>query len=263
VLGLSGDSHAATAAACKAIDLEPENWRHALRLAKVSWGEERVQAARRVLALTPGLALAHWLRATVFIARGAFDMALEDLRPGCAAQDAQAEGAAFPAVGLHLLHALVLTARGDLDRAETELNTELTHGRVEGGPERGQVYAAVCVANTWYARGAILLRRRKHEEANAAFVHALAINPGHVPAAAALRGDVLPSASGMEAALGRAIVLARGNRHRDAARAYRDGLAEAPPGHAGWMLPVEPLLAPFAHREIWEDTLALVRTRAT
>ena len=38
--------------------------------------------ARRVLALCPGVALAHWLRATVFIARESFDNALEELRAG-------------------------------------------------------------------------------------------------------------------------------------------------------------------------------------
>jgi formaldehyde-activating enzyme involved in methanogenesis len=121
----------------------------------------------------------------------------------------------------------------------------------------------VCAANSWYALGAMLLRQRQQKEAQAAFARALTINPGHVPATAVLRGEVPSTASGMDAAVGRAIVLARGNRHREAAQAYRDGLTQTSSNHAGWILPVEPFLNPLAHREIWESTLALVRMRAT
>ena len=35
--------------------LEPDNWRHHLRLAFVGWGEERLRAAQRALQLLPGL----------------------------------------------------------------------------------------------------------------------------------------------------------------------------------------------------------------
>src|SRR5439155_15847747 len=50
---LNGDRHDAAAAACKAVDLDPLDWRHALRLSYVSWGQARLRAARRVLALCP------------------------------------------------------------------------------------------------------------------------------------------------------------------------------------------------------------------
>src|SRR5881628_2377924 len=43
VLYLNGDTEHAAAAACKAMALEPDDWRHALRAAYVSWGEERVR----------------------------------------------------------------------------------------------------------------------------------------------------------------------------------------------------------------------------
>jgi len=89
VLCLNGDTRDAEAAACKAVDLDPSDWRHAMRLSFVSWGEARLRAARRVLTLCPGLALAHYLMATVFVARQAFDAALEVLQAGCAAQDAE------------------------------------------------------------------------------------------------------------------------------------------------------------------------------
>ena len=41
--------------------LEPDNWRHHFRLSFVSWGEERLRAAHRTLALLPDFPLAHWL----------------------------------------------------------------------------------------------------------------------------------------------------------------------------------------------------------
>jgi DNA-binding winged helix-turn-helix (wHTH) protein len=64
VLSLHGDAKDSAAAALKAIALEPGNWLHSLRLAYLSWGEARIDAARTVLKLCPGLALAHCLRAS-------------------------------------------------------------------------------------------------------------------------------------------------------------------------------------------------------
>jgi DNA-binding winged helix-turn-helix (wHTH) protein/Tfp pilus assembly protein PilF len=275
LLDLNQETEHAAAAACKAANLERENWKHALLIARVTWGEERLSAARRVLALCPGLALAHWLRTTVFIARGAFDAALEELRIGCAAQDAQTKGAVFPAVGLHLLHGLVLAAHDRLDEAATAFRRELSCA------DSGHLYARECAANTWYALGAVLLRQRKRKHAEDAFTRVLTIAPGHVSAAAVLRGEAASVLSNpasafaeapadkktglhrMDAALSEAIVLARGNRHADAARVYREAVAQMPPGPAGWLLPVEPLLHPLAHREIWADALAMIRIRAT
>ena len=138
LLYLNGDTEQAAAAASRAVTLEPDLWRHAILAAYVTWGDDRLHAARRALALCPGLALAHWLRVTVFVARGAFDAALEELRAGCAAQDAQKQGAEFPAVGLHLLHGLVLAAHGRLDEAAAELRRELPSA------DSGQLYAREC-----------------------------------------------------------------------------------------------------------------------
>jgi DNA-binding winged helix-turn-helix (wHTH) protein len=71
VLDRTGRRLDALAASRRAITLEPDNWRHYLRLAYVGWGEERLRAAHRTLALLPGFALAHWLIATVHVARHA------------------------------------------------------------------------------------------------------------------------------------------------------------------------------------------------
>jgi DNA-binding winged helix-turn-helix (wHTH) protein len=265
VLYLNGDTHDAAAAACKAVDLEPLDWRHALRLSYVSWGEARLRAARCVLRLCPGVAIAHWLMATVFIARQAFDAALDVLRDGCAAQDAQALAvkttACFPAVGLHLLRALALAATGDVEAAIDELTRELD------SPHRGHVYARECLANAWYSLGALRLRQGRLEEACAAFNKTLTMVRGHAGAAAALGIDPssAPRRSGsgvIDVAMAQAIRLARAGRHRDAVNRCTDALTQAPAGPAGWLLPVEPMLNPAARPDTWAPTLAILRTRA-
>ncbi len=79
VLDRTGHHADALAASRMAVSLEPDNWRHHLRLAYVSWGEERLREARRTLNLLPGFALAHWLAATVHVARHAMDAAEREL----------------------------------------------------------------------------------------------------------------------------------------------------------------------------------------
>ena len=59
VLDRTGQHTDALAASRRAVTLEGDNWRHHLRLAYVSWGEERLREARRTLALLPGFPLAH------------------------------------------------------------------------------------------------------------------------------------------------------------------------------------------------------------
>src|SRR5439155_8279880 len=126
VLHRRGDAPEAIAAARKAVMLDPDNWRHYLRLAFVSWGEERLRAAQRVLTLCPGLALPYWFAGTVFVARQAFDAALDELRAGCASQDAQrTDTGRFKAVGLHLLHGLVPAAQGSDAGALEQFTREL------------------------------------------------------------------------------------------------------------------------------------------
>ena len=260
VLHRSGDAPEAIAAARKAVMLDPDNWHHHLRLAVVSWGEERLRAAHRVLALCPGLALAYWFAATVFVARQAFDAALDELRAGCASQDVQrTDTGRFKAVGLHLLHGLVLAAQGSDDGALGQFARELDF------ESDGQLYARECCANTWYAIGAIHLRRGRGDDARAAFHHALARVPGHALAAIASGASPpqVSRANGVDGAVVRGAALALQGRHEEAARLCADALARAEPGPAGWLLPVEPLLQPLAHPDMWGRTLAILRDRAT
>ena len=297
-----GDTRDALAAARKATMLEPRDWRHYLRLAAVSWGGERQRAAERALGFNPELALAHWLCATVFVARGAFDRALEELRLGCALQEARRSsrdaalrdpassdtGSAaragtqdvgrFDAVGLHLLRGLVLAAMGAVDSALVELECELATS------DAHHVYGRESLAYTWCAMGALRLRQGRGDEAIAAFHSAMTHVPGHPLARIVLQpvdsdarmnpsavvrdhvvvqdGEAQTKPSAVDAAIARAVALALAQRHDEAARGCEAALRHAPPGLAGWALPVEPLLHVGAHPEAWASALALVRARA-
>jgi DNA-binding winged helix-turn-helix (wHTH) protein len=274
VLNRTGNHSEAIAAARNAVTLEPDVWQHSLRLAFVSWGDQRVRAAQRVLTLCPELALAHWFAATVFVARQAFDAAIKHLRDGCAAQDAQRHGPQrFHAVGLHLLHGLVLGARGAVDDALEECARELAD------MDDGHLYARECAATTWYARGAFCLRQGRRDDAEASFHEALTRMPNHALAAIGLAAicpvsqvqaihpgaNILRPGFGgqtVDAAMAHAAILALQGKHHDAARVCGDALAEAESGPAGWLLPVDPLLHVAAHREEWAQTLAMLRQGA-
>jgi tetratricopeptide (TPR) repeat protein len=286
VLHRNGDGREAIAAAREAVRLEPDVWRHYLRLASVSWGDERLRAAHRVRKLCPGLALAYWFTATVFVARQAFDAALEALRTGCSAQDGQCkETGRFHMVGLHLLHGLVLAAQGAIDDALEELARELSKA------DDNHVYARECCATACYAIGALRFRQGRRDESAAAFYEALTRVPGYAPAAAALailapsslkpglgtrdsgfggdsgfgRDSGIPrphDANTVEAAVVNAVLLTLQGLHDEAARLCGDALARANPGSAGWLLPVDPLLHVTAHHEAWAQTLAILRERA-
>jgi tetratricopeptide (TPR) repeat protein len=267
VLHRSGEAREAIAAARKAVTLDPDDWRHYLRLAFVSWGEERLRAARRVLTLYPRLALAYWFAATVFVARQAFDAALEELRPGCASQDAQRkQNGRFNAVGLHLLHGLVLAAQGADDSALDELASELAF------EQEGQLYARECCANTWYALGAIRLRHGHRDEAAAAFHESLKRVPGHPLALVGLRAAASAASppraprqdgNGVDVAVVHAVARALQGDHAGAAQLCAEALTHAEPGAAGWIVPVDPLLHAAAHRDVWAETLSILRDRAS
>jgi DNA-binding winged helix-turn-helix (wHTH) protein len=259
---LDGDSEAA--AICrKAVVLEPDGWRHWLRLSYVSWGDPRLESSNRALLLRPDLALAYWLKSTVLIARGATDSALIPIRLGCAAQDKQRfRTGPYPAVGLHLLYGLVLAALGRLEEALQEFACEMDV------PDHGQLYARERAANTWYARGAVHLRRGEHDAAVAAFRQVLGIEPRHYCAMAALGLPIpaVPASGGrhvMDAAIAQAVLLARQGRHPAAAEAFGSGLQASPASHAGWILPVEPILHVSARPDLWAAALAIIRERAS
>jgi DNA-binding winged helix-turn-helix (wHTH) protein/Tfp pilus assembly protein PilF len=267
VLDRSGHHVDALAAIRRAVSLEPDNWRHYFRLSYVSWGEERLRAARRTLALLPGFPLAHWMAATVLVARQRVDEAEHELAAGIAMQDRQDEHARFSAVALHWLAGLVHLARGDEERAAAEFERELAF------ESTGHLYARECCANTWYAMGALRLRQGRPADAAEAFERALervATHPLARLALAAVRraGGALPSASeggerlSVDAAICRAAAKVLCGDHDTGARLVEDALAAAPAGNAGWLLPVEPLLHVTAHADAWAPALERLRARS-
>jgi tetratricopeptide (TPR) repeat protein len=260
VLERTGERADALAALRRAVSLEPDNWRHQVRLSYGSWGEERLRAARRALALVPGLALAHWLAATVHVAREAFADAERDLRAGLEAQ--QAAGP-FSSVALHWLTGLLLIRKGEHEAALDHFARELA------AETSGHLYARECCANTCYAIGALHLRSGRTTEAASAFHQAIARVPFHPGARVGLafsegpelnRGESALSSIEMVFAEAAALAL-KADGDRAAARIER-ALEQAPPGNTGWLLPVEPLLNVAANPGRWSRALARLRIRS-
>jgi tetratricopeptide (TPR) repeat protein len=266
VLDRTGRHLDALAASRRAVTLEPDNWRHHFRLAYVGWGEERLRAAHRTLALLPGFALAHWLIATVHVARHALVEADRELGIGIVGQSSETAGQSrFSAVALHWLRGLIQFARGDEEAALKAFEQELAF---EGA---GHLYGRECCANTWYAIGALRLHRGERAAAAEAFREALTRVTVHPLArlGLAVLGPSDPTTMtppvqplSVDGAIGQAAALVLGGRHAEAATAVDDALAAAPAGNAAWLLPVEPLLHVSAHPGVWAPVLARLRTRA-
>lgn len=268
VLHRAGQREHGVAAVRRAVELEDDNWRHHLRLAFVCWGEARLRAAQRTLQLMPGLALAHWLAASVHVARQAFDAADRELTAGAAAQDEQTAGAMFGGVGLHWLSGLLRLSQGNGASAERHFDRELQF------EESGHLYARECCTATWYAKGCHALHRGDSAVAAVAFGEVLRRVSRHPMAMAAVPPLVEPD----DSFTARLQLLRGRGGHVDAAvagtvrrvvqgqepdvRALRDALEEAPPGPAAWYLPVEPMLRPTLDTRRWASALALLQSRS-
>jgi tetratricopeptide (TPR) repeat protein len=259
VLGRIGQPVDALAALQRATSLEPVNWHHHLRLAFVSWGEDRLRAAGRVLSLLPDFPLAHWLAATVLVARQVLPEAERSLTAGIAFEAGRSPSdTRYAPVALYWLRGLIRLSRGGEASALEDFERELAAG------SGGHLYARECAANTWYAIGAVRFRQGRAEEARRAFEEALARVASHGPARSALGLPPVPSVNSgpLDAALPRAVSLVMAGAHDEAANLVDSALAAAPPGNAGWLLPVEPLLAVAARPLAWAGVLARVRARA-
>jgi DNA-binding winged helix-turn-helix (wHTH) protein len=298
VLSRAGSSDDAVAASRRAVALESDNWRHQLRLAFVSWGEERLRAAGRALRLLPGLGLAHFLAATVHVARQSLDAASHETDTAITAQAAPhlAEGRAFHlrqatadklrsrpgeasvdrfnSVGLHWLEGLLRLQRGDDADAVASFERELTSG------SDGHLYGAECCANVHYARGALAWHAGDRAQAVGCFERALVDAPGHLLARAALAA--LKSADGnaddpvlqvqvnrlrehglvIDAAIATGVPGVIAGDAPAAAAAIEAAFVQAPPGPQGWVLPIDPLFAVHRQPAVWAGALAALRSRA-
>ena len=225
----------------------------------------------------PGAALAHWLAATVYVAREALEEAERELVAGTVAQKNAPQGERLGGVGLHLLLGLVRLARGDGTSAVSEFEHEL-----ETGPS-AHVYARESCSNAWYAIGAVRLRAGLRSEARTAFARALDTvvgHPGALAATAAL-ADVDQRAStkqrldhrlaalrshgaSVEAAVFAAVAEVCGGGDADHAVQLVHAALLAEPNRTGrgWTIPVEPLLHVSAAPAPWATVLTTLRSSA-
>jgi DNA-binding winged helix-turn-helix (wHTH) protein len=261
LLAAAGQVTEGQAAARRATALEPDNWRHHFRLGYVTWGEERLRATDRILQLMPAFAPARMLSAMVFVARGALARAEEEATHGAAIQRGSAgTGTPIPAAGLHWLRGLVMSARGERDEAMRCFEEEIAAGT------GGHVYGREFIANARVAAGFVLLARGDADGAAAYFSQALTDTPSHARATLGLlatriltkelrasddalrpsqkaKEELERSGRNIEASLveaGERCVL---GRVTEAVEVLDRMLTLAPVGPAGWIIPVDPMLA--------------------
>jgi len=268
-------------AARRATTLEPDNWRHHFQLGVVTWGEERLRAANRVIELKPAFAPAYMLSAMVFVARGALTRAEQEAARGADIQRARlGTGTPIPAVGLHWLRGLIMSARGERDEALRCFDEEIAAGTA-GHPDGRE-----CLANARVAAGFVLLARTDVAGATGHFKKALTDTPRHARATLGLqaarilsnelrptdeslkpvtkaRGELERSGRDIEASLveaGERCVL---GRVTDAVEVLDRMLTLAPVGPAGWIIPVDPMLSAVRYVPGRAGILAKLAARAS
>jgi DNA-binding winged helix-turn-helix (wHTH) protein/Flp pilus assembly protein TadD len=273
ILVSAWDTTGAIAAARRAVSLEPGNWRHLFRLGHATWGEERLRAGAATLALYPDFAFSYFQSAMVHVARGHLTDAERVLRHGAAIQDRQiGRGERYPALGLHWLLGLVRLALDDGEDALAEFERE----RELAQPHR--LYGREYAMHAALGRGAALLRKGRSEEAAASFRDALALYPDQPLAHLGLRlatgsdrGQTgvkpgsdpgLTPGKPIEAALVRAQWLAAQGDAPAAASLLEATLRGAPPGFAGWSLPVEPFVGQVPDKQAFRAVFSLLADRA-
>jgi tetratricopeptide (TPR) repeat protein len=215
----------------------------------------------------------------VHVARGHLREAETVLRQGAAVQDRQiSRGDRYPALGLHWLLGLVRLAQDDVVEALEEFEREQQFAK----PHR--LYGREFAMNSWFCRGACLLRLERIESAVDAFRRALALYPDHAQSSLGyliaqralgsegaadttwekVRGILatLGAARPIEAAMVHGHMLAIEDRAGEADAVLCSALDQAPPGFAGWTLPVEPLLPQLAPGNVFTSALARLSERA-
>jgi tetratricopeptide (TPR) repeat protein len=267
LLNAAGKSEEGQAAARRATAIEPENWRHYYRLAYGTWGEERLRAVDRTLALMPGFAPARMLSCMVFVARGTIARAEQDASIGVDTQrQNQAAQTPLPAVGFHWLRGMILAAGGDRIGAYQCLAEEIEAG------QSGHVYAREFVVNAHVAMGFMHLADANLTTASASFA-AAATHPKAIVGRYAMAGDRAP----VDAAIGE---LTRSERHAEAALVTAGAqivrreidqamdtldrlLTSAPAGPAGWIIPIDPMLAAIREHPRKQALFAKLSARAS
>jgi DNA-binding winged helix-turn-helix (wHTH) protein/Tfp pilus assembly protein PilF len=273
ILVSAWETPAAIREARRAVALEPANWRHLFRLGHATWGDDRLRAGDATLALYPDFAFAYFQSAMVHVARGHLTEAERVLRHGAAIQDRQiGRGERYPALGLHWLLGLVRLALDDVKEAIEEFDREADLAL----PHR--LYGREYTLHAAVARGAALLRAGERDEAAASFRRGIQEYPDHPLPHAGLalatgaetgwtRADSgvasLAGTRPLDAALMQGVLAASRGGVAAAAATLRKALDEAPPGFAGWWLPVDPLLRQVIDTEELQAVMARLAERAS
>ena len=270
----------AVAEARHAVALEPTNWRHYFRLGHASWGDARLRAAETTLGHYPGFAFAHFQMAMLHVARGHLEGAESILGEGSVVQDRQrGRRERYPALGLHWLRALIRLAADDVPGALERFDDELALADV------GRLYGREYTMLARHGRGMALIRAGRLDEAAHELGLALALYPDHVQShlamallhqrrsapqlaeAALARADavspVLDRSRPVEAAVVRAARHVVAGRLSDASQTLAAMLKGAPPGFAGWAIPVEPLFRDLVQDQSFTAVSELLAARAT
>lgn len=269
----------ARAAAARAVAIEPDSWRHQYRLGHALWGEARLRAMSRALAIYPRFAYAHFERVMVLVARGDLDGAVAGIQQALSTIGGVNGGDRFPAIAFHWLQGAILFARGRDSSARAEFEREIA--RIDRRRLYGPEYAAI--ART--ACGHAALAADDGAAAVAAFEAALVEIPEYPRAWLGLAqahqrgGDRAAEASARQragqgldrlAAQGRRLeaaflsacdAAARGARDEAADRLHRF-LDDAPPSALGWTIPIEPSFRPLHGHPGFARVLSRLAERA-
>src|SRR5262249_6585645 len=243
-----------------------------------AWGEERIRAATTTLSLYPDFAFAHFQMAMVHVARGHLQQAETVLRQGAAVQDRQvARGDRYPALGLHWLLGL-----GRLAHDVAEACAEIAREEQRADPHR--LYGREYEMSARHCRGVCQLRVGRHREAIASFEAALELYPEHAQShlglmlalraigSVARAGAVskalesilsrLGDARPVEASLVGSQLMAIEGQPDEAGEVLCTLLDTAPPGFAGWSIPIEPFLAQLHGSKAFTIVLRRLADRA-
>jgi DNA-binding winged helix-turn-helix (wHTH) protein len=212
----------------------------------------------------------HWLAGLVCLAQAQTPKPV----PGQASEHAQSQ-----AQGRAQEHAQPLANQQAQEKALAHFEQECR------GEHGGVLYAIEFAVNAWDAIGWVRLERGDHEGALAAFREALARMPSHARsrlgerlalerlgrhdeagrAASSVTQCLAQLTQGRrvsEAAIVSAADLAACGQIDAAATMLERLLVSAPPGFAGWTIPVEPLLAPLHGTAAFDRVLAILAERA-
>jgi DNA-binding winged helix-turn-helix (wHTH) protein len=256
------DLASARAAARRAVMLDPGGWRHHFRLAFASWGDERLRAVARTLALMPGMPFACLAGAMVHVARSAFPAALDLLAQASSELGHEhAPARRLPSAGVEWLRGAVQWRMGTPAMAE-EAEANAASELARHDPSR--LYSTEFAVNACHWRAGWSFARGNIDAAVGDLAAALRLDPAHARSAVAMaalsrqRGRSNARALEERANDLRAALRTDGRTAEEASCVALDAclrgegelaltvldemLATAPIGHAGWSIPVDPWL---------------------